>query len=77
MNENGTTEIHPCYSSRELTVGSHAQGAYSVVSKACISSAVSSKSYTSAFSSMRESVTDLGNGTNPYTTKVSLVNQFQ
>lgn len=49
-----------------LVVGSHAQGEYSVVCSDSMSSAVSSKSYTAAFSSILECVTDLGSGTNSY-----------
>ncbi len=48
-----------------LVVGSQAQGEYSEVSKALMSSAESSKSYTLAFSSILAGVTDFGRGTNP------------
>lgn len=48
-----------------LTVGSHVHGEYSFVDSASISSFVSSKSYTLAFSSIRDGVTDLGRGTKP------------
>lgn len=49
-----------------LVVGSHEHGEYSLVSRAETSSGVRAKLNTWAFSRMRECVTDLGRGTNPW-----------
>lgn len=49
-----------------LVVGSQAQGEYSFVVNELMSSSGSSKSYMSAFSSMRDAVTDFGKGTKPW-----------
>lgn len=45
------------YSSKGVTVGSQAQGSYELISSAFMSSTSSSKSYTFAFSMIREGVT--------------------
>lgn len=59
------------HSLRELVVGSQVHGEYSSVDRDFMSSPVSSKSYTSAFSSILEGVTDFGSGTKPYMGSVS------